>query len=358
MKPHHQTIFNLLDIPSPTFKEGPLCDFIQERLAHKNPSALHRDDNGIIATFIGNTKFKTIALVGHTDVIPEYVKPYEEGTRLYGSGASDMQAGLGCFLHLVEVDIQDILEVYNVVFIAYNREERTSLEQNGLYSMLSTYPKIFKTIDAAIVGEPTNNTIQLGCVGSLHVGVTVKGEAAHSARPWLGENALYKALPLLQHIEQQTPVKDQLDDLIFTEVMSVTECSVPEGRTTVPDQCWLNINYRFGPTKTESQAWDHMLECIKSSGITDYTYEKIDSVPSGKVINSPLLKNLYQGLQMPIQAKQAWTDVAQLSAAGIPCFNCGPGLQEQAHKTNEYVDLLGVDQYYTVLKKVLTQKEN
>ncbi len=342
----------LLAIPSPTFQEQEKVDYIKQFLQENcMPGTLIEHDDNLIFQKEIDKQLPTIALIGHSDVVPNHKLPIEKDGKLYGAGASDMQAGLACFLSVLST-LQEQL-AYNVVLIVYAREEGTPLAKNGLASVIKTYPEIMRSIDCAIVGEPTDNTIQLGCLGSCHASITITGKEAHSARPWNGENALYKALPIIQRLRDYTSKTVTVNSLEFKEVISITECNVSAGRTSVPADCTLNINYRFGPDKTSEQAFDHIKEIVESCEIDNVRCDLTDSVYAGKIIDSKLLDQLMIEINKPIQAKQAWTDVAQLAKYEIPCFNFGPGLQSQAHKEDEYADLTLCKEYEMLLNNIL-----
>ena len=342
----------LLAIPSPTFQEQAKVAYIKQFLLENcMPGTLIEHEDNLIFQKEIDKQLPTIALIGHSDVVPSHKLPFEKDGKLYGAGASDMQAGLACFLSVLST-LQEPL-AYNILLIVYAREEGTPLEKNGLASVIKAYPELMRSIDCAIVGEPTDNTIQLGCLGSCHASVTITGKEAHSARPWNGENALYKALPIIQTLRDYTSKAVTINTLEFKEVISITECQVSPGRTSVPAECSFNINYRFGPDKTSEQAFAHIKEVVASSGVRDVNCELTDSVYAGKIIESNFVDQIIKKINKPIQAKQAWTDVAQLAENEIPCFNFGPGLQSQAHKEDEYADLMLCKNYIESLQNIL-----
>lgn len=353
----HQLIVDILAVESPTYHEEKLCAFIKKRLDLLKPTQCIKDNDGVAASFIRNRNNPTLAFVGHTDVVPAHFTPYCDDQRIHGSGASDMKSGLASLLFFTEHYIEELLCQFNIVFIAYNREERTSLRENGLYTLLKTHNDMFKNVDCAIVAEPTDNTIQLGCLGSLHINVRVFGKEAHSARPWNGENALYKSLPLIKCIQHKKTEDVIINNLVYKEVISITECKASDGRTSVPGIIDFNINYRFSPKKTEKQAQESLIELIQNVNINPIDITIVDSVPSGRLIESELSSELITLLGCSIEAKQAWTDVAQLANAGIACFNFGPGNQDQAHKDNEYISIDNINHYFNHLKKILNRRK-
>ncbi len=350
----HAFLESLLNIPSPTYEEGPFTTQLKKWMtAHLPPHTIQEHNNSIICTFKKNKDNPTLALVGHSDVVPAFFTPYTKENRLYGAGASDMKGGLAAFWYLMAQEGLEILKKWNITLICYAREENTPLTENGLYDLIQHYPDILKKIDLAIVGEPTNVTVQLGCVGSIHAKVTVKGQACHSARPWNGENALYKALPLIQFFSQLTPIEREIHGVKFYDVMSITESESEKGRTSIPGLWTANINYRFAPTQSLESAIETLKKTIETLHIPDLTLEIMDSVEAGAVIKTPLSDTIISQLDLPIEAKQAWTDVAQLTAMGIPAFNFGPGQTHQAHKKDEYIELNELNRYYAALKNMI-----
>ena len=337
-------IVELLSIKSPTYQEKVIKNFIKKKLTKDiSLNYLLEEKDSIICQLPCNGKKnlrrKHVVFVGHLDVVPEYFKPFIKDNKVYGAGASDMKIGLNCFLYLIEYYLKDIQRKYNLSFIFYSREENTPLKENGLYSLIEKYPNFFKTIDLAIIGEPTNNEIQIGCVGSAHAEVTFYGKACHSARSWEGENAFYKALPFIQFFSQLPCTPHKIFSQIFYNVFSITESQSELGKTTIPSWWKCNVNFRFAPIYSEQEAKKYFLFILKKAGACENNIKITSMVPAAKVIESNFFKQSINELKVIVKSKQAWTDVAQFSQLGIPSFNYGPGLTSQCHVKNEYADL-------------------
>ena len=347
-----ELLFQLLSIDSPTFKEKEKADFLyqwcNEYLAQFD---IKRIGNNLILS-TQNSNHTRIGFVGHLDHVPEFFTPYQDDGKIHGAGASDMQAGLACFLSFVSNQSQ-LLDRFNVTIILYDKEEGTTLHDNGLKECITNNEELIKNIDVAIVAEPTNNTIQLGCVGSLHATLTVHGKAAHSARPWHGINAIYEALPIIEKAANQAPIPHELFGVTFYDVLEITEAEATKGRTTIPEKWVANINYRFSPVHTLDEATHYIKEFVDTSGLNEYELEILNGVESGKVIEHPLLTKVIQESGIEVAAKQAWTDVSQLTQLGVSAFNFGPGRQDQAHKPNEYVVYDDMVQYEQLLTTIL-----
>jgi succinyl-diaminopimelate desuccinylase len=344
----------LLGIPSPTFGEQALNAAVRERLQTAVPELRWREHaDSLILSLPWQVGKPHLALVGHSDTVPEWFQPYQQKGRFYGSGASDMKGALAAFFALLERHGSHLGQHFNLSWILYAREEGTALPDNGLYALMDVFPDYFDSLDLALVGEPTDNTLQIGCVGSLHMRLTVRGQACHSARPWNGVNALYRALPLIQKLAALEPVPQRVFGVDFYDVVQITESQSEPGRTSLPGWWRANVNYRFAPVHTPAQAEADLRRLLTEAGADPAELELIDGVPPGRVIESELFQRVVARLNQPVQAKQAWTDVAQFSARGIPAFNYGPGLTAQAHQRHEYLEHSLLETYTASLESLL-----
>lgn len=348
------TLKSLLKIHSPTFHENLCVDFLKNWMNENIPfTTLTESENSLIFESEIQPEKKTIAFVGHSDVVPDEFPVEEKQGKIYGSGASDMKGALACYMVFLKDYFQELNAKFNIKLIIYAREEGTPLKDNGLFELFQSHPKKLQSIDLAIVGEPTDNTIQIGCVGSIHANVTVTGESCHSARPWNGDNALYKALPLIQYFSELEPEKKTIFGVDFFDVLQITESQSEKGRTSLPGNWHCNINYRFAPCYSMEEAENKLLKMVEALNIDGLKITIADSAPAGSVIESELFSEIVKTFGSKIQAKQAWTDIAQLSAHNIPAFNFGPGLTSQAHKNDEFITIKYLEEYMLALKKLL-----
>jgi succinyl-diaminopimelate desuccinylase len=240
---------------------------------------------------------------------------------------------------------RDALQKANLVTIFYDKEEGPASEAT-LDDLLDsgTVP----ALDFAFCLEPTDNRIQVGCVGGLHAEVVFRGRRAHSARPWQGENAIYKATAYLNRLRDRGRIAVPFGDLTYYEVMNATMARTENSRNVVPDAFTLNVNYRFAPGKSLEQAKADLLAEV--AGEADVTV--IDEAPSGAVyLDHPLMAPWQQALGLATEPKQAWTDVARLTARGIPAVNFGPGETAQAHQARESVAIADLAFNYDAFRK-------
>ncbi|WP_163329162.1 succinyl-diaminopimelate desuccinylase [Desulfurobacterium thermolithotrophum] len=343
----------LISIPSVYGNEKEIADFVENFIKEKNSElSVIRENNTIIAYTHFESKKKTIALVGHLDTVPgenDYTGQIIDG-KLYGLGTSDMKAGDAVMLKLIE-DFAFKSSRYNLFFIFYEKEEGPYLD-NGLRQIFDKYLDLLKKIDFAFVLEPTDNVVQVGCLGVIHAWFKFKGKRAHSARPWEGNNAIHKSWRLLKFLDELEPVEYKVGKLSYFEVLNATMTEFKGGRNIIPEEFKVNLNYRFSPTKTLEEAKDDLVR-IKEQVEAD-EIEFTDLSPAARpCIDNPILVEFLKRFNLPIEPKQAWTDVAQFSYHGIDAVNFGPGQPHQAHQKNEYVEIEKVKECYEILSNFL-----
>jgi succinyl-diaminopimelate desuccinylase len=317
------TLCWLVDIPSVTGDESRLRDAIATRL-DSLPSQPIAD-----SLIVGEPSAEAILLVGHLDTVPlqGQVGASVEGDRVHGLGATDMKSGLAVMIHLIES-----LGADRIACVFYAGEEGP-LSGNQLGRVLEAAPWL-RTASAAVVLEPTDRGLEAGCQGVVNAEVMFEGEAAHSARPWLGDNAITKAGEFLTRMRAMQPNPHVVGGLEFNEVISVTMASGGVAKNIIPAAFTMNVNYRFAPDRSLDEAIRHLQEvCADGDRVT-----VTDSAPAGVVeVDHPFFQRLVEVSEAPISGKQGWTDVAQLSEAGIPAVNFGPGEPALAHKPGESV---------------------
>lgn len=330
----------LVGIPSPTGEEGIIRDAIQERL-HGQPHVVVGE-----SLVIGEASPGSILLVGHMDTVPlqgESGSRVDDG-RLYGLGSTDMKAGLAVMIHLIEeLGTQDLAAIF------YAGEEGP-MAGNQLGAVFARVGGL-SDAGAGIVLEPTNRELQAGCNGSINATVSFIGEPAHSARPWLGVNAITRSAGFLKMMDESTPEVHNIDGLEFKEVMSVTRGAGGVANNVIPGQFDLNVNYRFAPDRSDDEAKAHLADVC--SGVDRFVISDIAPAAYPNV-NHALFQELARVAGAEVSHKQGWTDVALLTQLGVPAVNFGPGETDLAHKPGESVRLDDLDWAYQALFEVLS----
>ncbi|MEX2618717.1 MAG: succinyl-diaminopimelate desuccinylase [Egibacteraceae bacterium] len=342
-------LLELLARPCVTGAEGPIADWFQARYTGLGERVQRIGHSLVVGT--ADADRPSVALVGHLDVVPPTDAdrdPRREGGRIVGRGSSDMKSGLAVAMDCFE-DGALRRGAYNLLLVAYAGEEGAH-EANELAAVLDQAPEV-RAVDLAVVLEPTDLAVQLGCLGGLHAEVTVLGRAAHSARPWHGENALTKAGGLLTELHARQPADVLVDGLVYREVVTATQAGTANARNVVPDRFAVNVNYRFAPDKTLAQAEAALRADLGDRGSLHIT----DRAPAARPFrHEPIVQTFVAAIDAPVAAKQAWTDVARFAEAGVPALNYGPGLTAQAHQAGEYVPTADVHAARAALARFLT----
>ena len=352
-----ESMMTLLRIPSVTGDEQAIATHLEKwARSCKNLPAddIVRHGNSLILGAPDDQR-PCVALVGHLDTVPPAAgngEPFRDEDRIVGLGASDMKGSIAVMQALLEtLDLASL--PFNLMLVLYDREEGP-YNDNGLQPLLDHY-EILRDIDLAIAMEPTDNTLQLGCMGGIQARITFRGKAAHSGRPWQGENAIHKAGPFLNTLRQRAYREVEVEGLTFREAASVTMAQGGRAKNVIPDVFELNLNFRFAPEAPIPRAIEAATEEIRRLA-QDAEVEILDISPPGPVpMHNPILEHLHSLTQLPIQPKQAWTDVARLAAHGIDAINFGPGFGAQAHQAGEWISLDAMVQAYEILHRMLTE---
>ena len=347
----------LVGVPSVSRHEAHLADLVERRLRARAPSLVvdRIDDNVVARTRLGRTQ--RIVLAGHLDTVPvngNDVAHLDAG-RLSGLGAADMKGGLAVMLRLAdEADRHPDGLAHDVTFVFYEAEEIAD-EFNGLRKLFERRPDL-PTGDFAIALEPTDGWLEAGCQGTLHLRVTVSGTRAHTARPWMGDNAIHAMAPLLQRVAAFGNPTVAVDGLEYRESLQVVEIEGGVARNVVPDRCSLVVNRRFAPDRSLDDAVRDTAALLRD-GSTDREIEVVGASPGAHPnLGHPLVAAFASGLGLDVRPKLGWTDVARFAAHGVPAVNFGPGDAAIAHTADEWVLGSSIDRCHRVLSAFLTSR--
>jgi succinyl-diaminopimelate desuccinylase len=270
-----------------------------------------------------------------------------------GRGAADMKGALAVIVELARADLaRGPVGDLDVGLLFFGREELPAGE-SALLPFLERNAES-RRIDLAIMMEPTDNRLEVGCLGNLNARVTIRGRAAHSARPWLGENAIHASLAALAPIAAR-PVRDvEIDGLTYREVVSVTRIDGGIAGNVVPDAVTAWVNLRYAPTRSPEEA-EAELRGLVGDGVE---LEIVgNAAPGPVVVRNPLVRRLRQAGRLEVAPKQAWTPVAEFAGAGVDAVNFGPGDPGYAHRDDERVDVDSLVRSSEVLRAFLAPEE-
>jgi succinyl-diaminopimelate desuccinylase len=337
-------LVGLIDIPSPTGSEQALRDAVAERLSRLEPRII---GNSVVVGM--RTGRPLISLYGHLDTVPEQgnLPGRIDGDRVIGLGASDMKGGLAVMIALLEDDAV-AKGPYDILGVFYDAEEGPA-DRNGLERVLDEVPDLMES-EFAVVMEPTDGELQLGCQGTINARVEFYGVSAHSARPWLGENAITKAGRWLAEMHERGWRDVAVQGLVFKETFAVTLAEGGVAANMIPPRFVLNLNHRYPPDRTVEEAEAMVREMCDDADAVEIVDRALAApIPED---NEPL--DRLRSLVPKVAAKTAWTDVARLAARGIPAVNYGPGEVAQAHKQDESAPIARLDQCFGVIRDFLT----
>ncbi len=338
------TLQKLINISSVTGDEILILDFIEEFLSKNNFSGeLIRNDGGIIA--IPENSSQKIALVGHVDTVPlskNQKLKFDDIDLISGRGSVDMKGGISIILHSLVEENQDIIGVF------YTAEEGP-YEMNGLGELMPTILSN-KNLEFSIILEPTNCEIELGCLGTLNANIKLKGIAAHSARPWVGENPIYKIGDISKKVSDNEITLLDIEGLEFKQVLSITKVSSGIANNVIPDEAILNINFRFSPEMTNDDAQNFINNMFSEFGEIEITSSSEGAMPN---IENSNIKNFISSTGLSPNPKQAWTDIARFYSHGIASVNFGPGDPLLAHTADEHVSKKQLLESYELLMNFL-----
>ena len=336
----------LVDVESVSGDEARLADLVHDALVALPHLKVERIGNNVLArTDLGRER--RVLLAGHLDTVPiaDNVPSRRVGDLLYGCGTSDMKSGDAVILHLAAA-ITD--PAYDLTFVLYDNEE-VEAEKNGLNHLVRDHAHWFEA-DLALLMEPTSGRVEAGCQGTLRVRVDLYGTRAHSARSWLGVNAIHAAGPVLQRLRDHSAREVDIDGCVYREGLQAVAITGGVAGNVIPDQCSVTLNFRFAPDRSEDDALAYVEEVF-----TGYDVTLLDSAPGALPgLAQPAAKHFVEAVGETPVAKYGWTDVARFSALGIPALNYGPGDPNLAHTRDENVDVRQITRAADLLRSYLT----
>ena len=341
---------DLVDIPSESRDEAGIADAIEAALAGAGHLAVERDGNSLVArTRLGHAD--RVLICGHLDTVPaannlpHHLDTVDGEERLVGLGACDMKGGLAVALALAATVTEPTRDVTYVFYESEEIEER----YNGLKRLAETRPELLAG-DFAVLMEPSDAGVEAGCQGTLRAEIHVRGRRSHSARSWLGTNAIHGAADVLARLAEYTPSRVTIDGLEYREGLNAVAITGGVAGNIIPDECIVTVNYRFAPSLSPELAMRHVQTVFEGFDA------RIVDVAGGALpgLSHPAAQAFLEVTGATPRPKFGWTDVARFSALGIPAVNYGPGDPGLAHTREEYVPVQQVRTTYDVLRAWLT----
>ena len=339
----------LVDMPSESGDEARIADELEAALhAQTSGFEIVRNGNAVLAR-TRRQRPSRVLLAGHLDTVPVAgnLPSRLEGGELHGCGTADMKSGDAVFLHLAATVAEP---VHDLTLVFYDCEEIDSAA-NGLGRIERELPD-WLTADVAILGEPTAGHIEAGCQGTLRVVVSAGGTRAHSARSWLGDNAIHKLGAVLDRLAGYTARTVDIDGCAYREGLSAVRIDGGVAANVIPDAASVTVNFRFAPDRSVAAALQHVHDVFDG---LDVSIEQTDAAAGALPgLSQPAAKALVEVAGGQVRAKYGWTDVARFSALGIPAVNFGPGDPNLAHTRDERVPVAAITAAVEMLRGYLS----
>jgi succinyl-diaminopimelate desuccinylase len=341
----------ICDIPSVSDDETALADAIFDTISPLRHLEVYRDGDTIVAR-TRQGRAQRVVIAGHIDTVPINAnvptrnivvdgEPY-----IWGRGTVDMKAGVAVQLKLAA---ELVTPRVDITWMWYDHEE-VDADRNGLTRLARTRPDLFAG-DFAILGEPSNGEVEGGCNGNLRVIVRTRGVRAHSARAWIGENAIHKAAPVLARLAEYRPREIAVEGLVYREGLNAVRIRGGVAGNVIPDLCEVEVNYRFAPSRTLEEAQAHVRDVFSG-----FDVDVVDAAAGARPgLDSPIAREFLNAVRAEPRPKYGWTDVARFSALGVPAVNYGPGDPHLAHHDEERVSVAQIEAVERGLRAWLTE---
>ncbi|MFF3173358.1 succinyl-diaminopimelate desuccinylase [Streptomyces sp. NPDC057900] len=323
----------LVDFPSVSGEEKDLADAIETALRPLPHLTVERYGNNIVArTNLGRAE--RVLLAGHIDTVPiadNVPSRLDADGLLWGCGTSDMKSGVAVQLRIAATVPEPNRDL---TFVFYDNEE-VAAHLNGLGHIADAHPD-WLAADFAVLLEGSNGEVEGGCQGTLRVLLRTEGERAHSARSWMGSNAIHGAAPILARLAAYEPRKPVIDGLEFHEGLNAVRIEGGVANNVIPDACTVVVNYRYAPDLTGEEALAHVHEVFAGCGVAEFVVDD-HSGAAMPGLSHPAAKAFMDAVGGTARPKFGWTDVSRFGSLGVPAVNYGPGDPILAHKRDEHV---------------------
>lgn len=346
----------LVDIPSESRSEEKIADAVEQALTDLGLETVRVSNT--VAARTNRGLGRRVILAGHLDTVPaagNIPSTLEDGV-IHGLGSVDMKSGDAVFLHALATLADSDELTADITAIFYECEE-IAAQFSGLQKFIYAYPDWMEA-DFSILGEPTGGYVEAGCQGTIRMKLTARGTRAHSARAWLGENALHKLGPILTRIAADEPREVDIDGCTYREGFNATVAESGVAKNTIPDEATMYVNFRFAPDRSVDDAKEHMLTVLgggdpnRAEDLVEIEYDDVSPAAVPGIAN-PVAADFVR-LAGNVRAKYGWTDVARLAALGIPSVNCGPGDPSLCHKPEEQCPVSHITEVSHLITSFLT----
>jgi succinyl-diaminopimelate desuccinylase len=339
----------LVDIPSQSGQEAAIRERVIE-LVPPTWDAEYAGDEAFLFVSPRRPGMSLVLLVSHYDTVPAQgnLPGRIADGHVHGLGASDMKGGLAVALELAR-DLDLASAAADLGLLLFGREELPA-QHNPLPALFAASQTVHETT-LAIILEPTDLELQSGCLGNVVARLTFHGTSGHSARPWLADSALERALHGLLPLFELEPRPALVGGLEFREVVSITRLQAGIADNVIPGEATATLNLRYPPDRDPPDAERYLTSLVPEGATLEITS---NAAAARVVTDSPAVRALQAAGNLELRPKQAWTNVADFTERGIDAVNFGPGHTALAHHREERVSITALVRAYETLERFLT----
>jgi succinyl-diaminopimelate desuccinylase len=321
--------------------------FVKGWLEARDVDVKAATNNGlpVLAATVGSDGGPTIVFHGHLDVVPghpEQFEPRVEGDRLCGRGAYDMKGGLAAMM-CATVELAAQTGVRTHFLCVPDEESDEPFDRGSDFLVAEGY-----TGDFAITGEPTEMRIGVQAKGVLAMRIEVSGTAAHGSTPWLGDNAVLKAVDVFRRIES-LPFARESSEFFDRPSISLGRILGGDAMNKVPDRCVIDVDVRYLPGQDVRAILDD-IEGIGDTKVKVVFHRQPANVPRDHPFVVALAEAVHEGTpaERISVGRDGASDAISFIEAGVPAVEFGP-CGGGHHGPDEWVSIESLARYRRAL---------
>ncbi len=323
--------------------------FVKGWLESRDIEVRDHDHNGfpVLVADVGATAEGAPCVIfhGHLDVVPGQPDQFQaqvDGDRLIGRGAYDMKGGLAAMMcALKDLEGQDAVRVR---LVCVPDEESEEIDERSTDAVVAAG----LGGQFAITGEPTNMHIGVQAKGVLAMRIVVHGRSAHSSTPWLGDNAVLKAVDVFRAIES-LPFSRESSEMFDRPSINLGRIAGGDALNKVPDRCEMAVDVRYLPGQDPAE----ILAQVRAIPEIDVTRTFLHP-PVNVSRHNPYVEGLRDAVSRTTRGevmsvgRDGASDAASFIEAGIPAVEFGPAGGGH-HGPDEWVSISSLERYRRAL---------
>lgn len=345
-----------------------ILDFFEQRGIPVQTQRVVPGRFNVIAKLAGSSSSPPLVFEAHSDtagVEGMTIAPFEpviRDGRMYGRGSCDTKAGLAAMMHALADLRQSGIKPPRPIWVV------AAVDEEHAYRGVTKLCEKLKA-SAAVVSEPTEMKVAIASKGCIRWRITVRGRAAHSSKPELGVNAIYRMRRVLEALElEETTMERVQHPLVGRPTLNVGLIQGGTQVNAVPNLCWIEVDRRLVPGEQPQEVFDLYTGVLEKCRDTcdDFTVHMeapaLQDWPLETPADAGIVRRAVQALkEMGLDSRPVGvafgSDASKFSRAGIPSVILGPGSIDQAHTSEEYVEIEQVEMAFAVYRRLMNHAD-